>query len=515
MSTGDFAVDFGVSAPPGALHRESIAPRYPSFTSSRSPLLPLQLAQEPERRPRSDQHWSKTYARLLSATDALIAFGALMVGWLAANAIGGPNEIPWQFMLVGVVTWPLSIAARRGYDATSVGVDDKQLASLPRALADHVVASAFIGVVTGSTSLLTLMVCGTPLAALLGVIARLMFRRELHRQQRAGLYLRTVLVVGPREASQDLARTLSSDAACGLSVVGSCVPESDISDLQDHDLRVFGTLNEVPDVVSRLGCEAVAVTGGLSPTYLRGLAWSLEGAGVDLLVHPGLIEVAGPRMHIRPFVGLPLLHVEQPHFTGWRRTVKRAFDLVATSFGLLLIAPIVLTIIALIKLTDHGPVFFTQIRVGVDGRTFKMFKFRSMVVNAEALKADLAAANEGAGLLFKMKDDPRITRVGKVLRRYSFDELPQLFNVLRGEMSLVGPRPPLPSEVDQYGVDVRRRLLVKPGLTGLWQVSGRSLLSWDESVRLDLRYVENWSLSLDLLIMWKTAWAVAAKQGAF
>jgi len=259
------------------------------------------------------------------------------------------------------------------------------------------------------------------------------------------------------------------------------------------------------------------VTGGdaTRQSYLRELSWSLEGADVEILVHPGLVEVAGPRMHIRPYEGLPLLYVEQPHFTGWRRFIKRATDLTLTTLGLLVISPLLGAIALAVKLNDGGPVIFRQTRVGLDGSTFTMFKFRSMRVDAEASLAKLRAGNPNIGLMFKMQTDPRITSVGKILRRYSLDELPQLFNVLAGSMSLVGPRPPLPAEVDVYEDHARRRLLVTPGLTGLWQVSGRSLLSWEETIRLDLRYIENWTLTLDLLIMWKTAFAVLAKKGAF
>jgi exopolysaccharide biosynthesis polyprenyl glycosylphosphotransferase len=219
-------------------------------------------------------------------------------------------------------------------------------------------------------------------------------------------------------------------------------------------------------------------------------------------------------MHIRPLMGFPLLHVEEPHFTGWRRLVKRATDLVLTSIGLVIISPLMLAIAAVVKLQDGGPVIFRQTRVGRAGELFTMLKFRSMVVDAEERKDALVALNEGNGGLFKLREDPRITPIGKLLRDFSLDELPQLFNVLRGSMSLVGPRPHLASELAQMPREAVRRSLVTPGLTGLWQVSGRSDLEGDDAVRLDLRYVENWSLTLDLLILWKTASAVLAKRGA-
>jgi exopolysaccharide biosynthesis polyprenyl glycosylphosphotransferase len=207
--------------------------------------------------------------------------------------------------------------------------------------------------------------------------------------------------------------------------------------------------------------------------------------------------------------------VEQPHFTGWRRFIKRAADITLTGFGLVVISPVLAIIALAIKLSDGGPVIFRQTRVGLDGSIFTMFKFRSMHLDAEERLAELRAQNPNVGVMFKLESDPRVTRVGRVLRKYSLDELPQLINVLVGHMSLVGPRPPLQSEVNIYEDHARRRLLVTPGLTGLWQVSGRSLLSWEETVRLDLRYVENWTFTLDLLIIWKTFFAVVAKRGAF
>jgi exopolysaccharide biosynthesis polyprenyl glycosylphosphotransferase len=236
---------------------------------------------------------------------------------------------------------------------------------------------------------------------------------------------------------------------------------------------------------------------------------------MELLVAPGLVEVAGPRLHIRPFEGLPLLSVEQPRFEGWRRVIKSAMDR-SVAFGALLVFAPVFGLLALaVRLSSPGPVFYRQQRVGLGGEPFTMLKFRSMVQDADDLIAGLSDGNDADGLLFKMRADPRVTPVGRWLRRLSLDELPQLVNVLNGTMSLVGPRPPLPREVALYDSSVSRRLLVKPGLTGLWQISGRSDLPWEEAVRLDLRYVENWSLALDVQILWKTARAVVTASGAY
>src|SRR5690606_9085749 len=318
-------------------------------------------------------------------------------------------------------------------------------------------------------------------------------------------------------AVHSLAEVLQREAHAGLQMVGVCVPAEEVQLARELGLPVVGDLEAASRLAREFECDAVAVTTGEQSgrEYLRRLAWSLEGEHIELLVHPGLVEVAGPRMHIRPHVGLPLLQIEQPHFTGWRRIVKRAADLIMTGVGLVIISPLMLAIAIAIKVSDRGPVFFKQTRVGLEGSTFTMWKFRTMHVDAEERLAALRAEHPEVGLMFKLQDDPRVTRVGRFLRRYSLDELPQLFNVLAGSMSLVGPRPPLPEESAKYAPSVRRRLLVKPGMTGLWQVSGRSELSWEESVRLDLRYVEDWSLALDLMILWKTLRAVIGGEGAY
>jgi exopolysaccharide biosynthesis polyprenyl glycosylphosphotransferase len=248
---------------------------------------------------------------------------------------------------------------------------------------------------------------------------------------------------------------------------------------------------------------------------LRELAWELEKTGTDLYVAAALLDVAGPRTTIRPVAGLPLLHVDHPELAGGKQVFKGVFDKAIAASALILLAPLFAATALMIWLADRGPVFFRQTRVGKNGRTFTLYKFRTMVVDAEQWKPLLAERNEADDVLFKIRRDPRITRPGGWLRRWSIDELPQLLNVLLGNMSLVGPRPALPQETASYGDLMRRRLAVTPGLTGLWQVSGRSDLPWEEAVRLDLRYVENWSFALDLQILWKTGSAVIRGAGAY
>ena len=462
--------------------------------------------------------WGRRYIARLVALDSAVAMAAVLAASLVFPQLVAFSTDKLLILIVGAaLAWPVAVAIGRGYERSNIGVGDDEMRAVLRALVVAIAAGAVPSAVTGNPGLVNLCVVGTPLAGIASLFVRLLVRKHLHHQQAAGTNVRRVIVVGSTYAVSDLTAALDREPHCGMQVIGVCVPYDDMAIARDAALNVVGDLEQLPALVGRLGADAVAVTGGDATrhNYLRELSWSLEGAGVELLVHPGLIEVAGPRMHIRPHVGLPLLHVEQPHFTGWRRLLKRATDLMMTSFGLIVIAPILAAIALAVKLEDGGPVIFRQTRVGLDGSTFTMLKFRSMHTDAESRLAELRAQNPHIGTMFKMQDDPRITRTGKLLRKFSLDELPQLFNVLSGSMSLVGPRPPLQSEVAVYKNDARRRLLVTPGLTGLWQVSGRSLLSWEETVRLDLRYVENWTLTLDLLILWKTFFAVVGRRGAY
>jgi exopolysaccharide biosynthesis polyprenyl glycosylphosphotransferase len=253
----------------------------------------------------------------------------------------------------------------------------------------------------------------------------------------------------------------------------------------------------------------------LDGAMLRRLAWELERDDIDLIVSSALVDTAGDRITVRPVDGLAMMHIEHPRLAGGRRLIKSVFDVSVAALLLVLLAPLFLVVALVIRWDTGGAVFFRQVRVGRGGEPFRMYKFRTMHRDAEARLEAMRRQNEAGGVLFKIREDPRVTRSGRILRRYSLDELPQLINVLLGEMSLVGPRPPLPAEVEQYPQDMRRRLVVKPGLTGLWQVSGRSDLSWDESIRLDLTYVENWSLVMDLAILARTVSAVVRSSGAY
>ncbi|HCU92490.1 MAG TPA: hypothetical protein DHU96_07000, partial [Actinobacteria bacterium] len=331
-----------------------------------------------------------------------------------------------------------------------------------------------------------------------------------------GRFMRRVVVAGHVPAVADMVAFLRRDKYHGMSVVGACIAgaatESEIA-----GIPVFGDMGDVPAAVDMASADTVAVLScpEMSGVRLRELAWELEKTGTDLCVAPALLDVAGPRTTIRPVAGLPLLHMDHPELAGGKRVIKGAFDRLTAGLALILLAPVFAVLALAIQLTDPGPVFFWQTRIGKDGRPFKVCKFRSMIADAELHRAQMETLNEASGVLFKIRRDPRVTKVGSLLRRWSLDELPQLFNVLTGDMSLVGPRPALPQETARYGHHMRRRLVVKPGITGLWQVSGRSDLPWEEAERLDLRYVENWSLALDLQILWKTTSAIIHGSGAY
>ena len=464
----------------------------------------------------------RSYLRRVILLDLVLVSFSVAVGYAARFQTTVPaTDVPYPLVAVTlVVLWMLVLWWNRGYDERALGYGAEEYrrvvggtlklaggVAIVLYLFDGQIARGFLGLA---------FVFG----ALLLPAGRWVLRRSLHRARHNERgWSRRVLVVGDAAHVLELTSQLRRDWYAGYRVVGACIPEALVAPEPQHldGVPVVGSFRNILEAAAAVSADTVAVTGSteLTGRRLRRLGWQMEGTGIDLVLAPSLTDVAGPRIHTRPVAGLPLIHVSSPEFRGVRKWLKGTFDRVAAGIGICLLSPLFLIIAVAIRLDNWGPVFFRQKRVGQDGTEFDLLKFRSMVVDAEALLAKLAAQNEGAGPLFKMRDDPRVTRVGRFLRRWSLDELPQLINVVRGEMSLVGPRPPLPTEVAWYDQDVARRLLVKPGMTGLWQVSGRSDLSWEESIRLDLYYVENWSLAVDLTILWKTVGAVLGSRGAY
>jgi exopolysaccharide biosynthesis polyprenyl glycosylphosphotransferase len=360
-------------------------------------------------------------------------------------------------------------------------------------------------------------------AGLVGLLlARWLLRQHLSVNRQGGGSMSRLMLIGGPSAVAHLASSLARERHAGYLPIAAYTPGSSeqLSEEFAHALPILGREPKTEAIISAIEqCRAdtVAVSAGvqLHPQILRHLGWELAARNIGLIMAPALTDIAGPRIHTQQVAGLPLIHVTTPALEGGQRVAKRLFDIIVSGALIILTSPLMLFLAILIKTDTRGPVLFRQERVGIEGNPFGMLKFRSMVVDAEQRLSELVHRNEGSGVLFKIKNDPRITRVGGILRRYSLDELPQLFNILGGSMSLVGPRPPLPREVEAYEHDVRRRLLVKPGLTGLWQVSGRSNLSWQDSVRLDLYYVENWSLAGDLVIIMRTVRAVFQSTGAY
>ncbi|MGH3718857.1 MAG: sugar transferase [Pseudonocardiaceae bacterium] len=461
--------------------------------------------------------WEIRYAHAAAGTDlSAMAVSLGLYRWWGQPS--GTDHLPAALGLMLIALTAAALAITRVWDPSVLGQGSEEFSRLLRALVTVAVVVGLVGLALKLPAVRPYVFGVVPVAFILAAVTRLALRRVLHRRRREGTCMHEVLAVGPEDAVTELIVRTRRAIHNGWVVTGACTPSGAGTDggRTIHDVPVVGDLDSVAAVAGscRYRVVSVAQTPGLGSRRLHHLAWDLETTGAELVVDPGLMEIAGPRLHVTAVDGLPLLRLTEPAFTGVPRVVKAVGDRVAAGLLLLAITP-VLVAVAIAVRSDGGPIFYRQARVGRHGKKFRMIKFRSMVVNADQRRPDLSEHNQGAGPLFKLRQDPRVTRVGTFLRKYSLDELPQLLNVLAGSMSMVGPRPPLPGEVASYSRDAYRKLLVKPGLTGLWQISGRSDLSWEESVRLDLRYVENWSLALDVLILWKTAGAVLRGTGAY
>ncbi|AIV39418.1 polyprenyl glycosylphosphotransferase [Curtobacterium sp. MR_MD2014] len=475
----------------------------------------------------STREWSRTYSRRVLVTDLLaliwVVFG-VQIAWLGfdSNLMTNTADLRLSYFGISVVViavWMIGLALydTRGDRVIGVGSTEYRL------VADSSVR--VFGLIAIAAYLLRVdlargyVLIAFPVGILVLLLSRWMWRQWLVAERKHGGYSARVLLVGSTASVLHIARELARTPEAGYRVVGAAVSDGTRGLLPGSTVESHGGIDEVTAALAATGADTVVITSSddLPPERVRQLSWSLEPGRQHLVVAPSLTDIGGPRIHTRPVQGLPLIHVETPTYSGRKLYTKRAFDLIGSAALIIVLSPVLLVLALLVKVTSAGPVFFLQERVGLNGSTFHMIKFRSMVVDAEQRLQELSALDraEGNTVLFKMKNDPRVTRVGAFMRRYSLDEVPQLFNVLVGSMSLVGPRPPLAREVERYDVHVHRRFLVKPGMTGLWQVSGRSDLSWEDSVRLDLYYVENWAIVGDLVILWKTLRAVVGSDGAY
>ena len=477
-----------------------------------------------ERRPvvrTSRRAWERSYVAAVMALDAAAALAAVLLA--NARYAGYPlaSQPHWQqltFTAVLVLLWVAAMAASRSYEPRFLSLGSEEYRRVLVAAVAVMATVATVSWATNATVARGYVIMALPLASVFTLLGRYSARKFVHRRRHSGYFMSDVVLVGHGRPAAELVQQMRRDAHHGMRIVGACVPdEPQSAELTDVGVPVWGGFDDIDAVVADTGADAVAVLScpEMDGAALRRLSWSLAQTGIDLLVAPALMDVAGPRIAIRPVCGLPLLHVDEPELSGGRRFAKMCVDRTAAVLSLLLLLPVLVLISVAIRLSSRGPAIFRQSRLGLRGREFTMLKFRTMVQDAELLRAELASSNaHSSSHIFKVQNDPRITPLGRWLRRTSLDELPQLVNVALGHMSLVGPRP-LPSSDLPYEGDARRRLFVKPGLTGLWQISGRSDLDWDESVRLDLRYVENWSLALDALIVWKTLFAVMKHKGAY
>lgn len=472
--------------------------------------------------------WVHGYLVRLAWSDIVVVAIAITIAQVArfgtdsATVPNGAIQAPAALVsLVLGVAWVGTLRAFHTLDRRVVGAGSAEYSRVVTACLSVFGVLAMLDLLFRLNIARGFLALALPIGTFGLVFSRWAWRQRLNRQRTRSEKLEHLLVVGEPRSALPLVERLMHAPVLGYRVVGICLPAHSgprkSVTVGENDVPVFGTFDDVCHSVTVSGATTVAVTSAeaLGHTAMQTLSWDLEGLDVDMVVSPGVTDVAGPRMMLRPVAGLPLLHIDKPRYEGANRFRKAIVDRVGASLILLMLAPVLIAVSIAIKLDSKGPVFYRATRVGINNTPFEMWKFRSMVQNADDLKDNLRALNEGSGVLFKMRDDPRITKMGVFIRRYSIDELPQLFNVFGGTMSLVGPRPPLPDEVERYDGRVARRMLVKPGMTGLWQVSGRSDLSWEESVRLDLSYVENWSIMQDALILWKTVRAVVAKDGAY
>jgi exopolysaccharide biosynthesis polyprenyl glycosylphosphotransferase len=456
------------------------------------------------------------YRRQVLLADILVA--ALAASLAITLRFDGEAPGPWALAPAALPLIWVSIAGlHRTYEQRFLGAGTDEFERVLRSglvLFTSIAVTSFLLKSNVSRSVVVFAVPVTVLGSLAG---RKLLRMRLHAARAAGEGMEKTIVVGGGDAVVHLVELLKNTPHRGMDPVGVCLPPLSVIPSALNGVPVLGGPGDILRAVDETGAHVVAVVS--HPDFwghpLRQLAWALEERDVELIVSPGIVEVAGPRLSIRPIAGLSLLHLERPAASGGQMLLKAGFDRTLGTLILVLLSPLLLARAVAVRLTSPGPALFTQTRVGVGGREFSIYKFRSMVTDAEHRLIDLARHDEGNGVLFKIRGDPRVTRIGQYLRRYSLDELPQLINVTRGEMSLVGPRPPLPSEVADYSDDAVRRLRVRPGMTGLWQVSGRSDLSWEQSLQLDLRYVDNWSMTLDLSILWRTVRAVIKGSGAY
>jgi exopolysaccharide biosynthesis polyprenyl glycosylphosphotransferase len=470
---------------------------------------------------------SSNAARLIPAAAAIFDLVLLAVATMAAMlgrqqlGLFDPRDDIVDYVAIAAVPllvgWLAMLRAVGGYarDIFGAGTEEYKLVVKASLLSAGLVGIGcyLTGFPLSRGFFLLVFTIGTPLL----ILGRFVFRRSIQATRRHGHLREGVIIAGDPQHIDELAAVLRRESWLGYTVLGALTTPGTRIVETPAGIPVLGDTTDAAAAIQGASADVIIFAEGAfgSSRDLRRAMWTLEDLSVQAIVVPSLTDVSSERLKVRPVAGLPLVHLESPRATRASHWAKRVFDVTGAVCLLVLFAPLMLATAVAIKLHDGGPVLFRQTRIGRDGKPFSCLKFRSMVVDAETLRSDLETNHERSSVLFKLAEDPRVTKPGRLIRRLSIDELPQLWDVVVGQMSLVGPRPPLPDEVARYENDMTQRLRVRPGITGLWQVSGRSDLSWDETVRLDLYYVDNWSMIQDLVILLRTLSAVLSSRGAY
>ncbi len=451
--------------------------------------------------------------RILASDITLISLVCLIGILVSARASTwaiDPVIAVYGMPFVIALLWFALLVFRGAYDQRVIGIGTEEI----RRVAGATVVT--FSVVAGVSYLFRADISrayayiSLPLGLILMIVMRFVWRNWLYRARGQGKYMHRTVIIGNDPGARDLAARFHEDTYAGYEVVAQYgLTFEDSSQLENWLGRLDSLLDE-----SQADAVAVAPSENLQTELVRQLAWRLEGRNIDLLIAPAMADLAGPRVSVRPAAGLPLLHLDEAVLSRPQAFAKRALDLVGAAGLILILSPVMLACAIAVKMSSRGPIIFRQTRIGRGGEPFTMLKFRTMIANADSVKEELRAAHAIDEPMFKMTDDPRITPVGRFLRRWSLDEIPQFFNAVAGSMSLVGPRPHPMDDVDRYEAEAYRRLALKPGLTGLWQVEGRSNLTWAEALQLDLYYVETWSLAGDVVLLARTMRAVLQRRGA-
>jgi len=499
------------------LHVVDPLPQRPTVSTARS-------------KPLSRSSWERKIVRRILLSDALVVAVAVAVAHvLRYNVMPAPTAAldqvrpgVWPVSVAVFIGWMIALAVFRTRDPKTFDSGSRQYQAIARSTFTLFGWMAIIALLFKWDVSRGFLAISFAIGTTLLFLERRAWRRWVMRRGRKGELLAKVLVIGGVRSAKTMTLRFSDDSLSGFRVVGVWVPDriaapNERFHANDLAVPVLGTESDLGQALDVDAVDTVVVTDTehLGHDGMRELAWALEGRDVNLLVAPNVVDVAGPRIHLEAHGNMPLIYLSGPSYSRARTLRRAVFDRSFAAAVLLVTSPVLLAAALAIRITGRGPIFYRSERIGTHGVAFQMLKLRTMVHGADQMREELEHHHDGSGPLFKLRDDPRVTRVGRLLRRYSIDEMPQFLNVLRGDMSVVGPRPPLRSEVDAYSEHMHRRLLVKQGVTGLWQVSGRSDLSWEDSVRLDLDYVENWTMLRDMQIIVRTARAVLASRGAY